>query len=162
MLLPAAIPPGDDATFLVLRSAREQDVAYGEAVTLEDLVFVAQAEGWAPLGRAGAPPGTRDRWLSTLEGMRGRATERRADVSVRRGEGSRDAMLLLGRAVDFYDDALEAGGEPRDPVLESRRRQALATQRVLKGRLELAEGTLAGAMAAFEENAKDLARVGGN
>jgi uncharacterized protein (DUF58 family) len=36
-LLPAAIPPGDDATFLVLRSAREQEISYGEAVTLEDL-----------------------------------------------------------------------------------------------------------------------------
>jgi hypothetical protein len=35
--LPAAIPPGEDATLLVLRSAREQDVTYGEAVTLEDL-----------------------------------------------------------------------------------------------------------------------------
>lgn len=35
--LPAAIPPGEDAAFLVLRSARERDIAYGEAVTLEDL-----------------------------------------------------------------------------------------------------------------------------
>lgn len=35
--LPAAIPPGEDATFLVLRSAREQDITYGDAVTLEDL-----------------------------------------------------------------------------------------------------------------------------
>lgn len=35
--LPSAMIPGDDATFLVLRSAREQDIAYGEAVTLEDL-----------------------------------------------------------------------------------------------------------------------------
>lgn len=35
--VPAALPPGEDATLLVLRSARERDVAYGEPVTLEDL-----------------------------------------------------------------------------------------------------------------------------
>lgn len=35
--VPAAIPPGEDATLLVLRSARERDIAYGEPVTLEDL-----------------------------------------------------------------------------------------------------------------------------